>query len=234
MIQICVGTLSIPIFLCIFSQILNRLYTLSDKEISSFLYHGVLLGGLGSLIPMLYIAVDGLQCLNVKTNKMFTYDGVKDACAGMFYSGFSNSNFLLLVGYSKVVLLQLTSTTVSRDSLISGRLPFRLQLGACLVFVSALGNLYLYVNREPELAINHSTKTQWMATMLFSTFAVLAAVLLESVSVLFFQRRHTAEERIEDGTANEERGRSTTEANSTLYRINYSTRNFFRADNFVR
>ena len=169
---------------------------------------------------MLYITLEVLQCVsnNRADGKSFHYDTSRDSCAGVFLTGLCNNYCICLVGIAKLIVPALSRTTITRNQIISGKLPIRLQLVALLVLTSAVGNLYLYINRSSG-KLAGLEKFLWYAVITVSLGSLLCAVLLELVSVLFFQQPTPAtsngvdtnsDERLERGDgATHEAGKAT-------------------------
>lgn len=132
---------------------------------------------------MLYISLEVLQCINASSDKRFSYDPDADVCGGIFLSGIANSFFLLTIMYSKVVLIALSATIITRDDFMAGRLPVRFEIEAFLFVAAALCNLILYISRNSEDA-----ESSRDALALLAVFSSGIACLLETLSVLFFPK----------------------------------------------
>ena len=178
----------LPITYCAV-HIRRQLSKLPDEILSEYLFRNVCLTGLSSLATMLYLTLETLGVVSgaVRLGKFpsgipYADDKLYTQLGPMLYAQLSNTWFLLSIMVLNMVIRPLTTTTLSKDQLLTMRLPLRVRTTLVLATISAVGNIYLYANRA-----NRALEEGFLAVTLLSICFVAAALGLEIVSMIMFQ-----------------------------------------------
>jgi len=133
-----------PPFLYFFSRLRNILSQMSPSDISFYLSTNILTLGITSLMPMIYLSLDTIQCASNADRTQNVYN----QCSGISIPQISICAFLLNMMIVKVLIAPLPTTTITAKDLIKLNLPRRLIFQGALFGLSFLLNLYLFANME--------------------------------------------------------------------------------------
>ena len=172
-----------PSLLYFASRFRNILSHMSPFEISSYLSTNILILGISSITPMMYLSLDTIKCLiNADHTKNF-----RNQCSGVLVPQLSICFFILIIMFAKTALAPLSTTSLNANKLIKLNSPRRLIFEGTLFGLSFLLNFYLFTNMEEGRAAD----SIWCITAT-AMFLALTPVFLELLRMLFHNDHRTS------------------------------------------
>jgi len=171
-----------PPFLYFFSRLRNILSQMSSSDISFYLSTNILTLGITSLMPMIYLSLDTIQCASNADRTQ----NVHNQCSGVSIPQISICAFLLNMMIVKVLIAPLSTTTITANDLIKLNLPRRLIFQGALFGLSFLLNLYLFANMEEGEATDSIGRISGIAI-----FLALVPIFIELFHIIFHLEHRT-------------------------------------------
>ncbi|GMH46526.1 hypothetical protein TrRE_jg8401 [Triparma retinervis] len=155
---------------------------LPPRKVANFLFNNVLVIGVSSLLPMLYLSSQSIACIpTVQVDEGETY---YSECSGVSYPVFSINISLLSVLLMKVVIAPLSNATITVENILTLDVPNLLKFELLFAGISFCCNLILF-GRIKEVGKVDGT-TQCLLALAIST--LLLAVFLELAFMVLFRR----------------------------------------------